>query len=68
MDEEFIERLKKLARQGCWQDRFDDDANDSCVYDWCGGNVDDAYQGGFDAGEICMARDVLSALKIDWIN
>lgn len=66
MDSVYIESLKKLAKTTCWQDRFDDPDNDSIVYDWAGGNIDDAYQGGLEAGEILLAREVLSNLNIDW--
>lgn len=66
MTEEFIERLKKLARRKCWGDKFEEPNNDSYVDDMAGGNVDDAYQGGLDTGETWLARDILTELKIDW--
>lgn len=64
MNEQFIERLKALAKRKCWADKLD---GDSCLIDdFAGGNVDDAYYGGRESGEIIMARDVLNAMGIEY--
>jgi hypothetical protein len=64
MNEEFIERLKKLAAMESWADEIYSDS--SVVDDFAAGNVDDAFWGGHRSGEIQLARDVLSALDIEW--
>jgi hypothetical protein len=53
-----IDELKKLASKKCWQDD-----KDFLVYDYCGGNVDDAYWGGYDSGQILLARELLKQLE-----
>lgn len=60
-----LSHLESLAKKNCWHDRLDEDS-DAIVDDFAGGNVDDAYWGGLDAGEILMAREVLTTLGIDW--
>ncbi len=62
MTTEFIERLKRLARSECFYDNDDIDQN---IYEVCGGNVDDAFQHGVEAGEILLAREVLTNMGID---
>ena len=34
-----------------------------CPYDWFGGNIDDAYHGGIEDGEVKIARNVLAILE-----
>jgi len=63
MNVELIERLKKLAGSECF---YDDESEDKIVDDYAGGNVDDAFQVGVHAGEVMLARDVLTALNIQW--
>lgn len=58
---EFIETLKNLASTKTWGDTEDFD-----VYNYSGGNFDDAFEGGVRAGVIYMARDVLDELNISW--
>ncbi len=53
-----LARLQKLADKQA----FDDD-HENVVYDYCGGNVDDAYGIGADDGEINLARAVLADIK-----
>lgn len=60
-----IENLKLIAKKTCWQDTFDED-DDSIVDDYAGGNIDDAYSGGIDAGGILLAREILNDLGIEW--
>jgi hypothetical protein len=61
MTEEMIERLKILAKRNIWPDEEDFE-----VYRYCGGNVDDAYEGGEEAGETQLARNILSSMGISW--
>jgi len=42
------------------------DDEDFCVYDYSGGNVDDAYYMGFEDGQITMARDILDSMEIEY--
>ena len=58
---ETIENLKKLAKRKCWIDQ-----SDFMVYDYAGGNIDDAYAGGAADGEASLARSILEELKISW--
>jgi hypothetical protein len=58
-----ISELRTIAQRGCWRDNMTD--ADS-VYDFCGGNVDDAFEGGFGTGEVFLARYMLDRLGIDW--
>ena len=60
-----IERLKKLASSGCWSDDADDDGV-LMVDDYAGGNIDDAFYGGQRDGAVTLAREILTALDIDW--
>jgi hypothetical protein len=59
----FIERLKKLARSECY---YDDEDEDKIIDDYAGGNVDDAFYAGEHAGEVMLARDVLTGMGINW--
>jgi hypothetical protein len=61
MNEQLITRLKELARRKCFHDE-----DDAVVEDYAGGNVDDAFDLGERAGETMLARDVLTALNIEW--
>ncbi len=63
MNDAMIERLKALARRECFHD---DEDPDVIVDDYAGGNVDDAFYAGEHAGEVMLARDVLTAMNIDW--
>jgi hypothetical protein len=57
MNEQMKELLERLAKRKCW---FDDDKDDVIVEDYAGGNVDDAYNGGYHAGQTRLARELLS--------
>lgn len=60
MSEEIIAMLEELASRKSWCD------HDSFVVDdWAGGNVDDAYSGGWDDGEAELARTILNMVKND---
>jgi len=61
MNEEMIEKLKKIARRTAWSDE-----EDFVVDDYAGGNVDDAYSGGERDGEIQLARVILHSMNISW--
>jgi hypothetical protein len=60
MNEVYITKLKIIAAKKAYADNPDFD-----VYDYCGGNVDDAYQLGINDGEIFSARDSLIELNIE---
>lgn len=47
-------KLKKLASRKCWSD-----GDNFVVDDMAGGNVDDAYDGGWRDGETMLARELL---------
>ena len=49
--------LEQLASRRCW---FEDE--DTSIYDFCGGNYDDAYSGGWDDGAASLARSILKML------
>jgi hypothetical protein len=66
MNEEFINRLKELASSDSWADEIYSES--STVDNFAGGNVDDAFWGGHESGQIELARDVLSALNIKWYD
>jgi hypothetical protein len=55
---ELVEMLKKLTEKPARCD-----SEDFMVMDDCGGNVDDAYQMGYDDGQIRLAETVLAALE-----
>lgn len=65
MNESLIEKLKKMSRIECF---YDDDDEDTTIYDYTGGNIDDAFATGKLTGEVMLAREVLSALKIEWVE
>ncbi len=54
-----IASLVKAASRRAWSDK-----EDFCAYDYSGGNFDDAFAGGQDAGETYLARDILTELGI----
>ena len=53
-------KLTKLAARKCWNETaphiWDEEF---CAVDMAGSNVDDAYAGGQDDGETCLARQIL---------
>ena len=55
---ELLERLKELAACEANCDREDFMVNDDA-----GGNMDDAYQIGYDDGQIHLAKSLLSLLE-----
>lgn len=66
MSEEMIAKLKELARQNTWEDDYlyKDEFFD---IDGCaGGQIDDAYYGGYKSGETDTARMILSSMGITW--
>lgn len=65
MTEQLIERLKSLAKRKCWSDKLNT-SNDCIINDLAGGNIDDAYDGGYNSGEIGLAREVLRSLGIEY--
>ncbi len=65
MNEQLIEKLKKLAQSECY---FDNEDEDTVVDDYAGGNVDDAFSIGERQGEILLAREILSSMGISWVE
>lgn len=63
MNDNLIEKLKKLASSECF---FDDEDEDVTVDDYAGGNVDDAFHAGSHAGEVTLARYILNSMEISW--
>jgi hypothetical protein len=55
---ELIERLKKITAK-----KAKSETEDFNVNDWSGGNVDDAFQIGYDDGQIHLAESVLETLE-----
>jgi hypothetical protein len=62
---EYIEELKRLAKRTTWEDKMDQNENKT-IEDLAGGNVDDAYDGGYRSGEADLARQVLKNMGIDF--
>lgn len=54
--------LKKLARR----ETLHEGDGDNNIYDYCGGNYDDAYQLGLDDGETYEARAILTKIGVEW--
>ena len=61
MKEELKNKLIKLAEKKarCEEEDF-------CAYDFCGGNVDDAYYMGGEDADIFFAREVLDSFGIEY--
>ena len=55
---EIKEKLKELAEKGSHLDE-----EGFSVFDWSGGNIDDAYSMGLDDGEISLARELLKMIN-----
>lgn len=53
--QELIDFLQRKAKQSAW---FDDPEPDIMAFS--GGNIDDAYTGGQQDGEVLLAREILS--------
>lgn len=56
-----ITELKNLARNDIWADD-----PDLMIDDYAGGNVEDAFGGGYRSGQTELARDLLSSFGISW--
>jgi hypothetical protein len=62
---EMIEKLKIEARTELAEDDVEDDEYFN-PDDAAGGNFDDAYSMGVDAGSTYLAREILESLGISW--
>lgn len=62
LSEKFISELTKLAAEQTTYDLIEQSNGADSVYDFCGGNYDDALARGIGDGEIIMARRVLREL------
>jgi len=58
MKSKIVGILKSIARLKCW----DDEGEDESIEALAGGNFDDAYEGGYQSGQIMLARDLLEIL------
>ena len=56
--EKLIEKLKEIAAKKAGFDNPEFN-----VYDWSGGNFDDAYQLGIGDGEVGLARELVELLE-----
>lgn len=61
LTEAIIADLINLASGSCWYDE-----EDFAVDDYCGGNFDDAFEGGLTSGKVTLARDILTRLGITY--
>ena len=61
-----IEKLKIEARTELAEDDVEDDDEYFNPDDAAGGNFDDAYSMGVDAGSTYLAREILESLGISW--
>jgi len=59
---DLIEKIEKIADKDCWHDEIFNDDKDVLVVDYADSNVDDAYWGGVDSGEVLLARELLTLL------
>lgn len=55
--EDLKEYLQKIASKRSWMDKMLE--KNLIIDDFAGGNIDDAYYGGVDDGEIGLAREIL---------
>jgi len=62
MNDKLKERLISLAKDEAKKS----DNEDFNVYDWSGGNVDDAFEMGLDEGYTLLAREILDELNISY--
>ncbi len=53
----FMDHIREVAKRDCWPDK-----DDFCPVEFSGGNFDDAYDGGKEAGEIIFARHLLTLI------
>ena len=58
MDMKKMEELRKYLMERAGRPAWPDD-EDFMIYDYCGGNMDDAYYGGREDESIIMARELL---------
>ena len=63
MNEQLIERLKKMAEKRVFDD---DDSDDVIIDDYACGNVDDAFYLGEHQGEVLLARMILDAIGVEY--
>ena len=56
-----VRELRLMAARECWHEA----EGDSCIEDFAGGNVDDAYEGGVRAGEAALAREIVALLPAE---
>lgn len=61
-----IRKLETIAESKSWSDVAEEDG-DECIDigNFAGGNIDDAFQGGYNEGQIDLARECLKLLDLD---
>jgi hypothetical protein len=61
-----VRKLEKIAKKNTCQDVAEEEGEEFFnVYDVAGGNIDDAYQAGYDDGQIELAREMLALAMMD---
>ena len=63
MSSEMIEMLKKYAKVECF---YDLDLEEQIIGDCAGGNMDDAFFMGDNAGSTMLARKILDSMGIEY--
>lgn len=61
--EKLREKLEQVAKDKGWQDAASEAGEPMNPYEFSGGNYDDAYQGGYEQGQIDLAKELLEILK-----
>lgn len=58
-----IRKLETISKSKSWSDVAEEDGDERMDVDnFAGGNIDDAFQGGYDEGRIDLARELLYML------
>lgn len=53
-----MNRIREVSTDTCWTDE-----SDFCPQDFSGGNFDDAYAGGVEAGKVIFTRELLKLIE-----
>jgi len=64
ISQDIIDNLISRARNETLLDRMADDEEDVNIFDFSGGNFDDAFNSGISAGRTELAREILDSLGI----
>ena len=62
-----VRKLETIAESKSWSDQAEEDGDEYVdVGGFAGGNIDDAWQGGYDEGQIDLARELLQMIDPDY--